>query len=253
MLAGIYLLVRGGARPWAVWGRFLAGWTVAAALAAIQILPLYRTLTGSGKWLHSATAAAVPLKTLAGLLLRLVLPDLFGNPAAGTWWGPFNSAGTAIYAGALTLPLAAAGLALVRGDRRWRAVAVMTVFALVAAYHLFGMRLVLSALPVIQRGLHHYMRFGVELGLALLAAAGCERWLEGKGRRGILAGAAAVGVLLAVAAWRFGGDWHVRDLLGLEIAWIAGCAAAVGLLALSPPVGGGALAGLAAGAGAPHP
>ncbi|HSS49690.1 MAG TPA: YfhO family protein [Thermoanaerobaculia bacterium] len=215
-----------------VWAQFLAGWTVAGAIAAIHILPLYKTLTGSGKWLASAPGPAVPLGTIATVLLRSVLPEAFGNPAAGTWWGPFNYVATAIYAGALTLPFTAAGLVAVRGDRRWRAVAVMTLFALLAAYQLFGMRTVLYALPVIQRGLHHYMKFGLELGLALLAAAGCDRWLAGKGR-GILAGSALVLALLGVTVWRFGGEWRQRGLLGTEIAWIAGIGGLALLLALS--------------------
>src|SRR4029453_9195575 len=140
------------------------------------------------RWWKTAPGDPARLKVAAAFLLRLILPDLFGNPAAGTWWGLYNFAATAIYAGALTLPLAAAGLAAVRGDRRWRAVAVMTLFALMAAYYLFGMRRLLLALPLVNRGLHHYLKLGVELGLALLAAAGCDRWLAGKGR-GLLAGA----------------------------------------------------------------
>ena len=44
--------------------------------------------------------------------LRLVLPDLFGNPADGTWWGPFNYNATAVFAGVLALPLAWMGLAI---------------------------------------------------------------------------------------------------------------------------------------------
>jgi hypothetical protein len=108
----------------------------------------------------------------------------------------------------------------------------MTLFALVGAYQLLGMRQVLLALPVINRGLHHYMKLGIELGLALLAAAGCERWLTGKGR-GILAGSALVLALLAAAAWRFGGEWRQRGLLGSEIAWIAFVGGLALLLALS--------------------
>jgi hypothetical protein len=232
LLAGVYLLVRGSGRPLRAWAQFLAGWLVAAAIAAVQILPLYRTLAASGKWLHAAPGPPVPLHVIAALLLRLVLPDLFGNPAAGTWWGPYNFAATAIYAGALTLPLAAAGLAAARGDRRWRAVAAMTLFALLAAYGLFGMRRALLALPVINRGIHHYLKLGVELGLALLAAAGCDRWLAGKGR-GLLAGAGLVLGLLAVSWWRFGAEWRAHGLLGSEAAWTVWIAAGALLLALS--------------------
>lgn len=226
LLAGVYLLVRGSERPVVAWVRFLAGWTVAALISAVQILPLFLTLQESGKWLHTDLALPAPLGTVASLLLRLVLPDLFGNPARGDWWGPYNFAATAVYAGTLTLLLAAAGLAAARTDRRWRAVAVMTLFAFIAAYHLLGMRHVLLALPVIQKGLHHYMKFGVELGLALLAAAGCDRWLAGRGR-GLLAGAVVILGLVAVAWWRFG------DRMEHQAAWTAGIAATVVLLALS--------------------
>jgi hypothetical protein len=226
LIAGVYLLVRGSERPVAAWGRFVAGWTVAALISAIQILPLFLTLQGSGKWLHTEAAPPAPLGTVASLLLRLVLPDLFGNPARGTWWGPYNFAATAVYAGTLTLLLAAAGLATAKTDRRWRAVAAMTLFAFIAAYHLLGMRHVLLALPVIQKGLHHYMKFGVELGIALLAAAGCDRWLAGRGR-GALAGAGLVLGLIAVAWWRFG------DRMEPQAAWTVGIVTVTALLALS--------------------
>ncbi len=232
LLAGVYLLARGGARPLAAWGRFFLGWTVASAISAVQILPLYRTLTGTGKWLHPDIPQPVPLAVLGRVLLRLILPDLFGNPAAGTWWGPFNFAATAIYAGALTLPLAAAGLAAARKDRRWLAVAVMTLFALAGAYQLFGLRRVLIALPLVSRGLHHYMKFGVELGLALLAAAGCDRWLAGKGR-GLLVGASG-GLALLAAAWVWlGNGFRAHGLAGAEAAWTAWVALLMVLLAAS--------------------
>jgi len=232
LLAGVYLLARGSERWLAAWGRFVAGWGVAALISAIQLLPLYLTLTGSGKWLQVERAPAAPLSDVAAVLLRLVLPDLFGNPAAGTWWGPYNYAATAVYAGALTLPFAVAGLAAVRGDRRWRGVAVMTLFALLAAYHLFGFRQLLLALPVINRGLHHYMKLGLELGLALLAAAGCDRWLAGKGR-GLLAGSGLVLGLLAVAWTWFGGDLWAHGLAGEQAVWTAAIALLAILLALS--------------------
>lgn len=226
LIAGVYLLARGSERPVVAWARFVVGWTVAALLSAIQILPLFLTLQESGKWLHTELAPPAPLGTVFSLLLRLVLPDLFGNPAQGTWWGPYNFAATAVYAGTLTLLLAAAGLAAARTDRRWRAVAVMTLFALIAAYHLLGMRHVLLALPVIQKGLHHYMKFGVELGLALLAAAGCDRWLAGRGQ-GVLAAAGLVLGSIAVAWWRFG------DRMVDQGAWMAGISTVAALFSLS--------------------
>lgn len=232
MIAGIYLLVRWSARPVAAWAGFLGGWIAALAISAIQILPLYKTLLASGKWLHWDPSTPPPLGVVGELWLRFLLPDLFGNPARGTWWGPYNFAATAVYAGVLTIPLAFAGLAAARRDRRWLAVAVMTGIALVCAYHLPGVRQILQTLPVIQRGIHHYLKFGVELGLALLAAAGCDRWLAGKGR-GILAGAALGLPLLAVAWWRFGADWAARGLTRGQAGWTVWAAGLLLALALS--------------------
>jgi hypothetical protein len=231
LLALVYLLARGSARPLATWAGFAGGWITALAISAVHTLPLALLLPRTGKWLHWTLPTPVPWGDLLVLQGRLILPDLFGNPADGTWWGPFNYAGTALYTGAATLPLALAGLALARRDRRWLAVAVLTLFAWIAAYHLFGMRHVLLALPVIQRGLHHYMRFGVELGLGLLAAAGFDLWLRGKGR-GMLAGLGLL-PLLALLAWRFGGEWQARGLAGAQTAWIAWVAGTAVLLALS--------------------
>jgi len=111
-------------------------------------------------------------------------------------------------------------------------VAVMTLFALLAAYHLLGFRQLLLALPVINRGLHHYMKFGLELGFALLAAAGCDRWLAGKGR-GLLAGAGLVLGLLAVAWGWFGDDLRAHGLAGQQAVWTAAIAVLMVLLALS--------------------
>ena len=75
-----------------------------------------------------------------------------------------------------------------RWDRRWLAVAAVTLFALCAAYQLPGARHLMLALPVVRRGLHHYIKLGLELGLALLAAAGLDGWIAGR-RRALLAGA----------------------------------------------------------------
>jgi hypothetical protein len=94
------------------------------------------------------------------------------------------------------------------------------------------MRQLLLALPVVNRGLHHYMKFGLELGLALLAAAGCDRWLAGKGR-GLLAGAGLTLGLLAVAWGWFGDDLRAHGLAGAQAAWTAAIAALAILLALS--------------------
>lgn len=237
LIAGVYLALRGGEgglRAWSgglrLWGRFAAGWAAAVAIAAVQILPLAFTLVASTRWGLPPVRTSAPLALLAAQPLRLVLPDLYGNPARGTWWGPFNYLATAVYAGALTLPLAAAGVAAARRDRRWAAVGGMALVSLLAAYHLPGIDQALAALPLVGRAPAHRLLFGGELGLALLAAAGCDRWREGRGR-GVAVGAGVVAVLLALAWWRFAGDWRAHGLSAHEAVWTA--AVALPVLALA--------------------
>src|SRR4029079_1926115 len=123
----------------------------------------------SRQWRPAAAPPALAL--LAVQPLRLVLPDLYGNPALGTWWGPFNYLATAVYAGALALPLAAAGAAAARRDRRWAAVLALLAFCFTAAYHLPGVRDLLLALPLVGRVLHHPLVFCVCLSLDLVSRA----------------------------------------------------------------------------------
>jgi len=236
LLSLLYLAVRGAARPAAAFLGWAAGWLGGAALAAVQLLPLALLLPATARWQGPAAGAEPPLRLLLEQPLRLVLPELYGHPAHGTWWGPFNYSATAVYAGALALPLAAAGLARCRRDRRWLALAVTTAFAFAAAYHWPGVRDLLGALPVIGRAAHHRLLFGVELGAALLAGAGCDEWLAGRGR-GILAGGAVAAALLAAAWALHRGAWEAHGLLATEAGWTAAVAAAALLLALSLRLG----------------
>jgi hypothetical protein len=237
MLTGLYLLVRGAAAARRAWLSWLGGWAVAGALAAVQLLPLALTLLASSRWGAHGAGEPPPLAVLLVQPLRLVLPDLFGNPADGTWWGSFNWLATAVYAGAATLPLAAAGLAAAwrpggRVDRRWLAMAVLLGFALAAAYQAPGVRHLLGALPVVGKALHHRLLFGVDLSLALLAGAGLDRWRAGRGR-GVVAGAALAAGMLAAAWWLFRGEWAARGLVVVEARWSLWVAAVAALLALS--------------------
>jgi hypothetical protein len=237
LLSALWLLVRGtgagsGTRPLGAWLRLAGGWAVAAALAAVQILPLALALPATSRWQSHDGGGEPPFLLLLQQPLRLVLPQMYGHPAAGTWWGPFNYSATAVYAGALALPLAAAGLARCRDDRRWRAVAAVLGFSFVAAYHWPGVRDVMAALPVLGRAAPHRLIFGVELGLALLAGAGCDLWLEGRGR-GLLAGAGLAALLLAAAWIAFAGEWARRGLTAGQLAWTAGILGTALFFALS--------------------
>lgn len=245
LVSALYLAVRGTSRGVAsarAWGAFAGGWALGAGLAAVQIIPFLATLVETSRWQEWSGAGAASAATRLAMPLRLVLPDLFGSPAHGTWWGPYDHASTAVYVGAAALPLAAAGVGrrwtaaaggtVGRRDRRWPAVIVLLLFSAAAAYQLPGLREALLAPPLFGRVLHHRLLFGVELSLALLAGAGCDRWLSGRGR-GMWAGAGVALALLAAAWWRFAGDWTARGLAGRQLAWTAGVAAVVLLLVAS--------------------
>lgn len=240
---GIYLLVRGSAGPrFALWSRVVSAWLVGLLLAGVALVPLAFTVVRTDRWHEAGGAGEISLATIAGLWLRFVLPNAFGQATDGSFWGAFLFVPTTVYAGALTLPLAVAALfksqersAVDDGLRRHlRALAAMVVACLLASYHFPGVRELLLATPVVQKMLHHYLLLGVELGLALLAGAGLERWLAGS-RRGLLAGSLlpATGLVLGWAA--FHDEWSARGqvaeqagasavAIGLPLAVLAGIA-----------------------------
>jgi hypothetical protein len=230
LLTAIYLAVRGPKFLLRTWMDFSVGWALAAAIAAVELLPLAATLPHTSRWLAWQPPDAVPFPTVLALWSRLLLPEAWGSPAKGTWWGPYNYAATAIYAGAAALVLAPAGAWARRRDRRWLGVIVMTLFATCAAYQLPGARQLMLALPVLGHGLHHYIKIGLEVGLALLAGAGFDRWREGRWRPLALA-AGIVVLLLAFVRSRYEEAWELHRLAATEAHWMIWVAALVAIIA----------------------
>ncbi len=232
---GIYLLARGSeGRRLVAWAQVVSAWVVGLLLSGVALVPLALTVVETDRWHEAAGGGEIGLTTILGLWLRFVLPNAFGEVIDGTFWGPFLFVPTTVYAGALTLPLAIAALwrrDKTSGepllDRRLRALAAMVVICLLASYHFPGFRELLLATPVVQKMLHHYLLLGVELGLALLAGAGLERWLAGEGR-GLAVGALLPGVGLVLGWAAFHDDWSARGQLAEE--------AGATLLALALPL-----------------
>ncbi len=226
LLVAIYSLARAPLREqsWRHWWRLAAGWGAAALASAVVLLPLAVAILASSRWQQAGELGGgePALSLLWPLPLRLVLPDLFGNPAQGTWWGPFNYLATAVYAGALALPLAAAGMVVRSGDRRRIAWIALLVFSAAAAYHTPGLTQVLDRIPLLGSALQHRLLFGVELALAVLAGFGVDAWLAGRGR----AGAWGIGfglVLLLAAALRYWPQWAANAILEPELrfaSWV---------------------------------
>jgi len=125
------------------------------------------------------------------------------------------------YAGALLLPLAAAGLAA-RDRRRWLW-AGLAVFGLAAHARLFGFTEALVALPLFDIAVLDYFVFLWVFGLAALAVLGAEELRAGRATRLFVLGAiAAVVLTLLVCHYRADGlaalklsvgDLRIRVLL----------------------------------------
>lgn len=219
LICALYLVVRGPGEG-ASWGwtatRFVSGWLAGAVISAVHLLPLALHLPDTTKWAGHESVRP-PLVLVLKEMLRVVLPGLYGHPAEGTAWGPVDYASTAVYAGAVALPLAAAGFALARRngrwDRRWLGLGVVLVFSVLVAYHLPGLWDLVAGLPIYSQVLHHRLLFGVELTLALGMGAGWQRWQAGKGRGAILVGGGLTMLLLTVAWGLFAQEWSERQLL----------------------------------------
>ena len=172
ILSALYLVVRLGIRSWRIWARFALGWAVGLLLAAIQLIPLVFTLVESSRWLEPGSAdPSAPCGE------RHTPPS--PGPAPGFWGaGSWHLVGTLQRhrhrhlrrhhdhpSGHSRSHQGQNGPALGRS-------LFLLLFSLGSAYHLPIFREVLLGLPILSHALHHYLKFAVELCLALLAAAG---------------------------------------------------------------------------------
>lgn len=231
LASAVYLGVRRAEPLMATWLRWGAGWGLGALLAAVEGVPVALHLTQTSRFRDLVPGEPLSLPETGALLLRFLLPEAWGHVRDGSHFGPLPFVATTVYAGALTLPLAAAGLAAWRKDRPVQAFTVTGLFGLAAAFGLPGLHQALGALPLVGKGLHHYLLLGTVLALALLAAIGFDRWRAGLGR-GLLAGSAFVGLGLAMGWWALGGEWSLRGLVGRQLGWtVLLGAAAIGLSA----------------------
>ena len=218
LLAALYLGLRSSGEARSKWLSWLGGVASGVLIGAVQLLPLAYNVVESSRWGEWLPGERLSLATMSDLPLRLVLPDLFGNPAQGTWWGPFNYNATASFVGLVTLFLGAVGLRQKWSDRRWRALLVLLVASALAAYQVPPIRELLLALPGLQQMLHHRLLFAVALGLGLFAAAGAEALSAG--RRGGLVGGGTVVVLALGMAWaRHFADWDAAGLIRRQGWW----------------------------------
>ncbi|HEX4953233.1 MAG TPA: YfhO family protein [Thermoanaerobaculia bacterium] len=220
LVSAVYLGVRRAEPLVATWLRWGAGWGLGALLAAVEVVPVVLHLTQTSRFHDLAPGPPLSTVETGALLLRFLLPDAWGHVGDASHFGPLPFVATTVYAGALTLPLAAAALASWQQDRTVQALGAAGLFGLAAAVGLPGLHQALGALPLVGKGVHHYLLLGTVLALALLAAVGFDRWRAGHGQ-GLLAGGALVGLGLAWGWWALGGEWIERGLIGRQLGWTA--------------------------------
>jgi hypothetical protein len=243
ILCIVYLLVRVPAiRPLSLdelrgWGRMAAAWLLGGMVAAAHLLPFIDHAVQSVRWQGYRPALTQrPLVEVVAMLGRLVLPDQYGVPLEGTWWGPRFLPATAIYVGAAALLLAGIGLGAARAkegwDRRWLGVAAVLVVSVLGAFEILGVGRVIQALPVARVAELRRLLFGVELALALLAGIGLQRLID---RKAGLLPAALVGAfsLLAFSWYTHSRNWALLDLTGAQVVWTAWFLGNAALLAVA--------------------
>ncbi len=232
MTAVLYLLWRVGPlvgrsprRAWAAWRLIGLPLALGVGLALVQVLPAFRFLLQSHR--QPLTWAESQQYGLLNRLAVLVMPDFFGTPLQGNWWGFDNYNETALYVGILPLLLVGAAAWLARRQRVtqfwlvWGGLGLLWALGKPA----YGL---LYVLPVFNGLLPSRAAVLVVVAAAVLAAIGLDKLLDETAVRS-RSGWLPLGVvaLLALAAvyfvWYWGQvDWTfwVRPFL-LFIAFLA--------------------------------
>jgi hypothetical protein len=176
---GCYFLARWCSETGSTWRALPTGMVVAVlvlvwaiAVAAVQMFPFVEALFLSDSFairsFRSTRDYFLPMKCL----LTLVVPDAFGNPSKGHYWGPANWCEIAAYAG--ILPLLLSGLAALNAWRKrcnwlWVALALFSLAMTYGAPILFPS---IVKLPGFSVSVNTRMILVFDVAVAILAAEG---------------------------------------------------------------------------------
>jgi hypothetical protein len=207
----LYDLVRAHGRAWRSALVAAGGVALGTAVAAVQLVPFALRLNDLDiSYRDQSTNAHLPFAALASS----VMPFAFGNPAAGNYYGPKNLVEAQSFLGGAALVLVLVALVarppagLRRGTRAfWIGVSAVCV----ALVYGGGLPLALAVhLPVFSNNFVGRLRSLLLFALAVLAAIGFERVLEGAQAR-VEAGARA--------RWRRGAGVAVAIAIGVVVLW----------------------------------
>jgi cadmium resistance protein CadD (predicted permease) len=88
------------------WGKFIGAGMIGIMLSAIQFIPTLEYLLQSQRAGEFGYAEAMTYSFWPWRFLTFLVPDLFGNPAAGNYWGYGNYWEDAVYLGLLPIIMA---------------------------------------------------------------------------------------------------------------------------------------------------
>ena len=225
------------ARAWAL-GVVVGGLLLGVGMAAFQLLPLADRATH----LDLSYRIQPPDWHLPPTALATVaIPDAFGSPADGTYWGPLNYVEIQSFIGASTLVLVVCAAAwrppggLARGATSflWAGVVVAALLLFVGAPFLT----LAQATDLFELNFVGRLRAVLGFFLAVLAALGLDVALRappatGRGRLRLIAAVGIAGAIAAVGMWRLGLAADVADRGGQLAAASAVPLAAAGLAGL---------------------
>jgi uncharacterized membrane protein YfhO len=208
-------------------GAMLIAGALAFALSAIQLIPVFEYLTLSQRATDLNRELALTYSFWPWRIIGLLIPDVFGNPAHGDYWGYANYWEDAIYIG--TLPFVLGVLAVFRGIRknRWKG---FIGFLLI----LGGLSLILALgknTPIFNFLFDHVPTFDLFQApsrwmvififcLSLLAALGAELWESEKLVRLFWVRLGTVGAVTISAVAIFS-RWVLKDIQATFVPAIA--------------------------------
>lgn len=156
----------------------VGGALLGLGLAAIVLVPFAELLWSSGVWEARGSFARNPFVLPPSVLLTTVAPDLFGNPARGTDYGPANYNERDMYAGFLPLLLALLALRWWRHDWRVRFFSGWGLFSLTIILGLWPIFDLVTWLPVLHHTANHRLVLLWQFCVALLAGVSADHILR---------------------------------------------------------------------------
>jgi len=212
------------------WSKFIGAGLLGITLSAIQLIPTLEYLAQSQRVGEFGYSEAMTYSFWPWRFLTLVIPDLFGSPAAGNYWGYGNYWEDAVYIGLLPIVMAVGIIVKsvkknngktdlnkrVAGVPRRMLVGFLTFITLIS--FLFALGKNTPIFPFLYRNIPSFdlfqapTRFTIwaEISLAVLAGIAIDRFRRPEGRSLYWARLAAAGCFAITAgsiiAWVYFGE-----------------------------------------------